>query len=298
MNRSSPAPILPREAGAAPLDVVIGVMAFLAALALGASLIADRAAQSWRAGLAGRMTVQLLPPEHGPAEPTLSIETDSALAVLRATPGVIRAVPLTEAQSEKLVEPWLGSGAVIADLPLPRLIDVTLLPGSQIDAAALAARLTRAAPDSVLDDHSRWIGRLSVLADAVEWCAYGILALIAVATASTVAFATRAGLEAHHDIVALLHQMGAHSGFIARAFERHYLTSSLAAAATGAGFAAALFVAAGGLEFAGIEPVPFLPPLLLQPWELARLVAVPLGAGAIAWATARISVLAALRRIY
>ena len=36
--------ILPRDKGAAPLDFVIAVMAFLAALALGASLIADRAA--------------------------------------------------------------------------------------------------------------------------------------------------------------------------------------------------------------------------------------------------------------
>jgi cell division transport system permease protein len=298
MNQFSPTSILPREAGAAPLDVVIGVMAFLAALALGASLIADRAAQSWRAGLAGRMTVQILPPEQGPAEPRLSVETESVLTILRATSGIFRAEPLTEAQSEELVEPWLGSGAVIADLPLPRLIDVTLLPGAQLDAAALAARLTRVAPDSTLDDHSRWIARLKGLADAVEWCAYGILALIAVATASTVAFATRAGLEAHQDIVALLHQMGAHSGFIARAFERHYLISALAAATTGGGFAAALYVAAGGLEFAGIEPVPFLPPLLLQPQELVWLLAVPLGAGVIAWATARISVFAALRRIY
>jgi len=298
MKRSPPASILPREAGAAPLDVVIGVMALLAALALGASLIADRAAQSWRAGLAGRMTVQVLPPEHGAAEPSLTDETNSALAILRATPGIIRAAPLSDAQAAKLVEPWLGSGAVVAALPLPRLIDVTLLPGTQVDIAALSAKLARAAPDSVLDDHSRWIARLGALADAVELCAYGILTLIAIATASTVAFATRAGLEAHHDIVALLHQMGARSGTIARAFERHYLISALAAAATGAGFAAALFIAAGGLEFAGVEPVPFLPPLVLKPWELAWLLAVPLGAGAIAWATARISVLAALRRIY
>ena len=57
--------ILPREKGAAPLDVVIGVMAFLAALALGASLLADRAAEGWRAGLSDRLTVQIMPAEHG-----------------------------------------------------------------------------------------------------------------------------------------------------------------------------------------------------------------------------------------
>ena len=298
MNRKKQGRILPREAGAAPLEVVIAVMAFLAALALGASLVADRAAQGWRAGLSGRLTVQILPPEHGRAEPALSNETNEALSTLRQTNGVAATRALSQAETEKLVEPWLGAGNVVADLPLPRIIDVTLIPGAKVDLAALTRRLTRAAPDSVLDDHSRWIGRLQVLADALVWSAYGILALIAIATASAVAFATRAGLEAHHDIVALLHQMGAHSGFIARAFEWYYLVSALASGAVGGVCAAALFIAAGGLELAGIEPVPFLPPLGLHASELVWLVAVPLGAGMIAWATARLSVLAALRRIY
>jgi cell division transport system permease protein len=298
MTRATQGRILPREAGAAPLEVVIGVMAFLAALALGASLIADRAAQSWREGLSGRLTVQILPPAQGSPEPTLTNETGAALVVLRGTSGIVRAMPLSQAESEKLVEPWLGAGAMVGDLPLPRLIDVTLLPGSHVDLAGLTQKLARAAPDSILDDHTRWIGRLKSLADAVVWCAYGILALIAVATASAVAFATRAGLEAHHDIVALLHQMGAQSGFIARSFEWHYLISALAAGAVGGAFAAGLFVAASGLELAGIEPVPFLPPLTLHPAELAWLIAVPVGSCLIAWATARLSVLAALRRIY
>jgi hypothetical protein len=138
---------------------------------------------------------------------------------------------------------------------MPKLIDATIAPGSSVDLAALNTRLRAAAPDSVLDDHSRWIARLKSLANAVVWSAYGILLLIAVATAAAVSFATRAGLEAHHEIVELLHQMGAQSGFIARSFERHYFLSALGAAAVGAAFAGILFVMAGGLEFAGIEAV-------------------------------------------
>jgi len=42
MNEYRQKPIMPRDKSAAPLDLVIGVMAFLAALALGAALIADR----------------------------------------------------------------------------------------------------------------------------------------------------------------------------------------------------------------------------------------------------------------
>ena len=290
--------ILPREAGAAPLDVVIGVMAFLAALALGASLVADRAAEGWRAGLSGRLTVQVLPPEHGAPNPALAQETAAALDVLRNTDGVVHADEISQEETLKLVEPWLGSGAVIADLPLPRLIDATLVPGARIDLAALTQRLKQAAPDSVLDDHSHWIARLKGVADAVIWSAYGILALIAIATASAIAFATRAGLEAHHDIVSLLHQMGARAGFIARAFEWHYFLSVLGAALVGSACAALLFALAGGLESVGYEAVPFLPPLTLHLSELVWLAAVPLASGLIALATARLSVLAALRGIY
>ena len=62
--------------------------------------------------------------------------------------------------------------------------------------------------------------------------------------------------------------------------------------------AAIFFLAAGGLELAGVEAVPFLPPLALQADRIAWLLAVPASYRLIAWATARLSVLAALRKIY
>ena len=290
--------ILPREKGAAPLDVVIGVMAFLATLALGASLLAQRQAESWRAGLADRITVQILLPEHETLGRTMENETEAALQILRSTDGITDVTAMSQKDAMTLVQPWLGADAMVKDLPLPQLIDAGIQPGANMNIASLTARIKAVAPDSNVDDHSHWIGRLQSLANTVIWAAYAVLALIAIATASAVSFATRAGLEAHHDIVELLHGMGAKSGFIARAFEWHYFVSTLAAAAAGAGLAALAFLLAGGLEFAGVEPVPFLPPLGLHPGELAWLLAVPVVSGLIAWATARLSVLAALREIY
>lgn len=287
--------IMPQEKAMAPLDVVITVMAFLAALAIGAALIADRATQSWSQGLSGKITVQVLPPAQGDAAEGLAREVGAALEVLRSTPGIAHAAPLSQDEQLKLVKPWLGGEGLVADLPLPQLIDADLAPGAALDLPALAARLKQAAPDSVLDDHSRWISRLRDLARTLVWSAYGILVLIAIATAATVSFATRAGLEAHSEMVGLLHQMGAQSGFIARAFEWHYFRAALMAAGAGAAFAALLFLAAGGLESAGMDSVPFLPPLGLKPVELLWLFAVPAAAGLIALATARLSVLTALR---
>lgn len=296
-TREGPSAILPRDKGAAPLDVVIGVMAFLAALALGASLIAERTAVGWRAGLSDRLTVQVLPPAKG-ASQSLEQEVDAALLVLRATPGIAHAAPLTQEQTLSLVQPWLGADALVAELPLPRLIDAKIAPGASVDLATLGTQLKQAAPDSLLDDHARWISRLKGLADAITWSAYGILLLIAIATAAAVSFATRAGLEAHHEMVELLHQMGAHANFIARAFERHYFRSALGASALGAALAGVFFLLAGGLEFAGIEAVPFLPPITLKVTELPWLLAVPVVSSLIALGTARLSVLAVLREIY
>jgi cell division transport system permease protein len=290
--------ILPRDKGAAPLDFVIAVMAFLAALALGASLVADRAAHGWQSGLSDRITVQIMPPEDGDARAGLESETKAALALLNAAPGIAHATLLSDAEINALVEPWIGKDGAVSGIPLPRLIDASVTPGASLDTAALAGALKRAAPHATLDDHRRWLARLKGLADAVRWSAYAILLLIAGATAAAVSFATRAGLDAHHEMVALLHQMGALPGFIARAVEWHYFISALFAAALGTLFAALFFLGASGLEIFGLEAVPFLPPLSLKWTEIPWLAAVPAATALIAWATARVSVLSVVKAIY
>src|ERR1700748_824176 len=290
--------LLPRDKGAAPLDFVIAVMAFLAALALGASLVATRAAHGWQSGLSDRITVQVMPPEEGDTRATLDSETQAALAVLHATPGIAHAAPLSDAEINALVEPWIGKDGAVSGIPLPRLIDAAITPGEDVDVSQLAARLKQAAPHASVDDHRRWIARLRTLADAVRFSAYGILLLIAGATAAAVSFAPPAGLIAPHEMVALLHKRGALPRFIARAMERHYFVSALMAACLGTVFAALVFLGASGLEVFGVEAVPFLPPLSLRWDEFVWLLAVPVVTSLIAWATARVSVLSVVRAFY
>lgn len=286
--------IMPREKGAAPLDIVVGVMAFLAALALGGVLIAERAAETWSGGLTGRISVQILP--EGDSAP--DEEVAAALSLLRATPGIIYAGALSDEENLALIEPWLGENTLIEALPFPRLIDVELAPGAIVDVVQLEARLSEVAPRSILDDHTRWVARLRGTANTVLFGAVTILTLIAIATAATVAFATRAGLAAHRDMVELLHLMGAQDRFIARAFEWHYFLGAFLAALLGALVAGGGFAAAGSLDEVGLSSVSFLPPLGLQLAELPWLLAIPAMAALIAWVTARLSVLSALREYY
>lgn len=286
--------ILPRDKGALSLDLVIGVMAFLAALALGAVLMAEGMVQTWQAGLTGRITVQILP--DGAAPPQAEIA--AALAVLRATQGVATAEALSEAGNLALIEPFLGGDAIVAALPFPRVIDVSIQPGAAPDIGVMTQRLKQAAPHAVVDDHSRWVARLRAAANTVLLGAAAVLAVIAAGTAATVAFATRAGLAAHREIVELLHLMGARDAFIAQSFEWHYLFAALIAATGGASLAGAVLWAAGGLERIGIAGVAFLPALGLPLADLPWLLTIPIGAAVIAWLTARLSVIAALHEYY
>src|ERR1700722_20268463 len=125
--------VLPRDKGAAPLDFVIAVMAFLAALAMGASLIADRAAEGWQAGLADRLTVQVLPPETGDERAGLEAEVQAVLDILNATPGIAHAALISDTDTEALVEPWIGKNNLVSEIPLPRLIDAIVTPGEEVD---------------------------------------------------------------------------------------------------------------------------------------------------------------------
>ena len=49
---------------------------------------------------------------------------------------MISAIPVPVAEVAALVEPWMGDLEAEKDLPLPRLIDVTLDPRIQADLAA------------------------------------------------------------------------------------------------------------------------------------------------------------------
>ena len=124
------------------------------------------------------------------------------------------------------------------------------------------------------------------------------LLLIALATAATVSFATRAGLEAHHEIVALLHQMGARTGFHRARLRVALFRGGAARRRHRRRFCGrAVRSPPVRLEFAGVEAVPFLPPIGLHTSEMIWLLAVPAAASMIALATARLSVLGVLRRI-
>jgi cell division transport system permease protein len=231
-------PIVPRGsiAGRA-LVAVVAIMTFLASMTTGAVLLISASAAEWQSEVSSEITVQVRP------LPGRDIERDT-LAVaeaIRAQPGIVDVRPFTRDESAKLLEPWLGTGLTLDDLPVPRVVVARVQPGTTLDLAALRGRVTKAAQSASVDDHRAWIERMRSMTGATVLAGIGILALVIIATIISVSFATRGAMAANRPIVEVLHFVGAGDRYIANRFLRHFLRLGLQGGVIGGGIAMLTF---------------------------------------------------------
>jgi cell division transport system permease protein len=237
----SDASIVPKNsiAGSA-LVAVVAIMTFLASLITGAVMLVIGSTAEWQSEVAREMTIQVRPIPNRP----IDTEVAKAVTVARAASGVADVRPYSREDSARLLEPWIGTGLALEDLPVPRIIVVRLQSGAQPDRAALRAALAQQVAGATLDDHGGWVDRMRTMAGSAIAIGIAMLALMLTATVLSVAFATRGAMAANRPIVEVLHFVGARDGYIARQFQRHFLALGLKGGAIGGGGAIALFALA------------------------------------------------------
>ncbi|KIU51014.1 MULTISPECIES: ABC transporter permease [Bradyrhizobium] len=231
-------PIVPRASiSGRALVAVVAIMTFLASLTTGTVLLVSASAAEWQSEVASEITIQVRP------SPGRDLDRDAQAAVdaIRAQSGILEVRPFSKEESAKLLEPWLGSGLSIDELPVPRVIVARVQPGSTLDLAALRTRLTQAAPTASVDDHRAWIERMRSMTGATVFAGIGILILVIIATIISVSFATRGAMAANRPIVEVLHFVGAGDSFIANRFLRHFLRLGLEGGLIGGGAAMLAF---------------------------------------------------------
>ena len=242
----SDAPLIPRDSVAGrALVVVITIMTFLACLTAGAALLVADAARVWRSAVLRDATIQV----KGGAGQDIESLVAKAVAIASKAKGVESAHAYSKAESERLLEPWLGSGLDLSQLPIPRLIVVRLGSQRPEDLAALRSALASAVPQANLDDHRIWAERLGTMADAVVVLAVALFALMIVAMGTAIGFATRGAMAGNREIVEVLHLVGASDKFIAREFQAHFRRLGLRGSMIGGLAALAFFAAASLLSF-------------------------------------------------
>jgi cell division transport system permease protein len=234
-------PIVPLDsiAGRA-LVAVIAIMTFLASLTVGGVVLVGAAAGEWQSAVAREMTIQIRPTQGRDGDADVA----TAAAIAGAIPGISEVRPYSKDESAALLEPWLGSGLSLDDLPVPRLIVVKLGPHGAPDLGPLRKALAERVPGASLDDHRGWIERMRTMANSAVALGVGVLALVLAATVLSVMFATRGAMATNRPVVEVLHFVGARDGYIAGEFQRHFLVLGLKGGAIGGAAALVVFALA------------------------------------------------------
>ena len=222
------------------LVAVVAIMTFLVSLTTGAAVLVTKAAGEWQSDISREMTIQIMP---APGR-DLDTSVNRTVAIARAISGVLEVRPYSKEESMKLLEPWLGSGISLSELPVPRLIVIKIAADATPDLGQLRRVLADQIPGAVVDDHRGWIDRMRAMAGTAIAVGVCILILMFAATVLSVAFATRGAMATNKAVIEVLHFVGAKNGFIAQHFQHHFLVLGLQGGAIGGGAAIVVFLAA------------------------------------------------------
>ena len=232
-------PIVPKStiAGRA-LVAVVAIMTFLASLTTGAVILVRGGRERLAGGRGAR--------GHHPGSPGRRPQSSKptwrrAAEIARGFPGVADVRPYSKEESARLLEPWLGTGLALDELPVPRIIVVRIASGATPDLDAAAQALAEQVPGASLDDHRGFIDRMRTMARAAFLGGLAVLGLVLVATVLSVTFATRGAIATNRPVVEVLHLIGAKNNFIAGHFQRHFLGLGLQGGVIGGGARSLLF---------------------------------------------------------
>ncbi len=222
------------------LVAVVSIMTFLASLTTGAVMLVRAAANEWQADVAREVTIQI----RAGAGRDLETEVLKAAAIARGTAGIAEVRAYSKEESARLLEPWLGTGVALDDLPVPRMILVRVAPGAAPDLAQLSNLLAEQVPGASLDDHRSFLDRMRTMSRMALIAGFGVLLLVLAATVLSVTFATSAAMATNRPVIEVLHLIGAKDNFIAGHFQRHFLRLGLSGGVIGGGSAVTLFALA------------------------------------------------------
>ncbi|MCF8883284.1 cell division protein [Erythrobacter sp. SN021] len=284
--------LLPQARLGGPMPWVIAIMVALVVLAAGGGLALGNLADRARGELAGSATVQIVE-----ADPALRAQQAQAAAAILAQDSAVASLSVVPQETvAQLLEPWLGTDDPEQTVPLPALIDMRLRDGA--DAATLdrlRSLLVDQAPSARIDTQAQWLAPVLSALSALGWMALGLIALLAFTGAAAVWLAARNALGANRETIEIVHLLGGNDDQIARIFQRSIFADALVGGVLGL-VVGAMAVWLMGAQFAALDSG-LVSGGGLETSDWLVLALVPVGAVVLAVYTARLTVLASLRKM-
>ncbi len=274
------------------LPWMVALMCGLAALMLLIGLSLNRWITEQHGGLGGHLTIQI--PDHGSHQQAL---VKQASEIVQKASGVQSVRVLAEAEVGRLISPWIGSTAILEDLPLPTVVEVALAldPNGGVDYDYLTTQLHALSPDISLDNRAIWVEKFSSFSRVTQAVIYALTLAILASLAGMMVFASRASMKLHAHTVQLLHALGAGDDYISRQFQRNALRLALSGAVPGALGAGILYLLIS--TYAAQMNAPLLPRFAFSMVHMAMLALLPMVCAVLSMVSVRISTQTQLRKL-
>lgn len=205
------------------LQIMISIAVFLFAVTLAGVLSINSMLVTWNDSILGSLTVQIMPVNSADKEKALEETMEhqkKTVEYLKTVNEIDRVTPLEDKQLQKLLQPWLGDGVNLKNLPMPRLIDVKIKPKTDLDFKKLAENLAQVSPLASLDNHKLWLNKLIKFADGLKMLALAVLILVITITSGAISYSTQTSLGLHKYIIEILHVLGAKDAYVAQQYSK------------------------------------------------------------------------------
>lgn len=287
------AQLVPQARFTGPMPWVIAIMVALTAIAAAGGLALANLANAARAELSGGLTVQIVEAEQVERDR----QAELVVSLLSNLEGVANVRRVSDEELGALVEPWLGdAGAAVGAVPVPALVDVRLAgPVTERRLDGLRKVLAGPAPAARVDAQAGWLAPVFSAITSLQWLAAGLVVLLAATSAAAVWLAARSALGSNRGTIEIVHLLGGTDSQIAHIFQRSIGLDAVLGGTVGLSLGLAAIVllgrqfaalGSGMIDGGGLGWVDWL-----------IIAAIPLAGVVIAMLTARLTVLAALRRM-
>ena len=210
-------------------------MVFMAVFFLMAGFGISNALNLWGGNITQSMTIQIptFTADGSPREEAVTQDIEAIQALAKAYPMIKEVRVITDREMSELMQNWLGPESDVTQLPLPKLLDVSLQKISPTDIDKFALDLSEQVPAAILDSHRLWLQDLVQFTDRLGTIIFVMMGLILITAVITIMYATKSSLYQQNQIIALIHRMGGGDLYIILPFAFRSLRLTLEGALIG-----------------------------------------------------------------
>ena len=195
------------------VPMIVGMMVFLATLALVGASIISSIAKEWDAGYAPGYIVEI-PITSSETRAEIDALEKTLFQVIRSIPGVQKASLISSNFSV------INENKTIAKTPSSYLVyDLTIRNGHSLQITDITKRIAELRNNFSIVDHQTLRAEKLKISNLSIMISVAIAVMIGLAAVATISFVTHTGLEVHKSIIDILHTLGARRQYIAVQFQ-------------------------------------------------------------------------------